>query len=159
MHNRSRRFLLNAFLESEQFCWLRRREVNLVYCLGQQSGADRPNGTRGTHHHGFSGRFAAGADTDPPYFLHGIMSGPKGTGGTVAVAGGDWQRCPLGHRNTGITHDLGKRAQAHDLGAKLFRQFCRLQQPCVGEFWLVGHDLPGCATDGNQPALRFIARG
>ena len=68
-------------------------------------------------------------------------------------------RCSCCRSYTGITHDLGKRTQAHDLGAEFLGQFGRLQQPGVGKFRPVGHDFPRCATNGNEPALHLIAIG
>ena len=157
MHDGPRRFLFNTFLQGEQLGRFRSGQVNLVHRLGQQSCADRTDCTGGAHHHGLAGRFATGANAHPPYFLHGIMGRPERTGSAVAVAGCDWQRCPLGHGNPCIPHNLGKRTEAHDLGTELLRQFCRLQQPGVGKFRPVCHDFARGTANGNEPALHLIA--
>ena len=159
MNNGPRGFMLDTLLQRQQFRRLRRCQKYFIHRFCQQSRADRAYCPGGAHHHGLACGLAAGTYTDPPYPLHGIMGRPKGARRTVAVASGNRQRCTLGHGNAGITHDLGKRPQAHDLGTQFFCEFRRLKQSRIGKLRIVRHDFLGSAPDCNQPAFNFVTGG
>jgi hypothetical protein len=88
-----------------------------------------------------------------------VVRGPQRARGAVAVAGGDGQRCALGHGQAGVADHLGERAQAHDLRAQAPGHRGRVEQAAVGELGAVGHDLARRAADGDQPALGLHAGG
>ena len=89
----------------------------------------------------------------------GVGGGPERAGGGVAVAGGDRQVRAAGHGDAGVTYDLGKGAQAHDLGAHLFCHAGRSQQAAVGEFGPSGQHFTRRAADRDQPAFGFGTAG
>ena len=125
----------------------------------QQPGAGGADGAGGTDHHGLALYFLALFQLYQTQPGDGVMGGPQGAGGAVAVAGGDRQRGAFGDGHTRVPDHLGEGPQAHYLGAHFPGHVRGGQQLSIGKLRAVRHDLFRRTAHQDQPALGLDAGG